>query len=66
MRYQKVCEEHQVHHVDSYIRSGTGNNESDTHNSLRQYLNMQPRDNVVICIHRSPYGYTVRMHIQCW
>ena len=33
-------------------------NESDTHDSLRK-PNMQPEDDVVICTHRSPYGYTV-------
>ena len=58
MRYRKVCEEHQVHHVDLYIRSGMDSIESDTHDSLRQYSNMQPRDSVVICILRSPYDYT--------
>ena len=59
MRYQKGSEEHQVHHVDLYIRSGMGSNESDTHDSLRQYPNRQPRDDVVICIHRRSYGYTI-------
>ena len=59
MRYQKGSEEHQVHHVDLYIRSGMGSNESDTHDSLRQYQNMQPKDDVVLCKHRSPYGYTI-------
>ena len=48
MRYQKGSEEHQVHHVDLYIRSGMGSNESDTHDSLRKYPNMQPEDDVVI------------------
>ena len=45
--------------MDLYIRSGMDSNESDTHDSLRQYQNMQPRDDVVICIHRHPYGYTI-------
>ena len=58
MRYRKVCEEYQVHHIDLYMRSGMGSNESDTHDSLRQYPNMQPRNDVVIYTHRSPYGYT--------
>ena len=58
MRYRKVCEEHQVHNVDLYIRSGTGSNESDTHDSLMTHPNMQPRDDVDIYIHRSPYGCT--------
>ena len=31
MRYQKVYEEHQVHHVNLYKRSGMGSDESDTH-----------------------------------
>ena len=59
MRYQKGSEEQQVHHVDLYIRSGIDSNESDTHDSLRKYPNMQPEDDVVICTHRSPYGYTI-------
>ena len=58
MRYQKVCEKHQVHHVDLYIRSGMGSNESGTHNRLKKYPNMQSKDDVVICTHRSLYGYT--------
>ena len=56
--FKKLMYEHQIHHVDLYICPGTGSIESDTHNSLRQYPNMQSRDDVVICIHRSPYGYT--------
>ena len=31
----KGCEEHQVCHVDLYIHSGMGSNESDTHDSLK-------------------------------
>ena len=59
MGYLKVCEEHQVHHVDLYIRSGMGSNESDTRDSLRKYPNMQPEDDVVI-IHTG-----VHMVIRC-
>ena len=59
MRYQKVCEEHQVHHVDPYIRSGVGSNESDTHDRLKKYPNMQHKDDMVICTHGSPCGYTI-------
>ena len=59
MRYQKGVYRSQVHHVDPYIRSGMDSNESDTHDSLKKYPNMQPEDDVVICsTHRSPYGYT--------
>ena len=45
--------------MDPYKRSGLGSNESDTHDSLRKCPNMQPENDVVICIHRSPYGYTI-------
>ena len=65
MRNRKVCEEHQVHHVDLYIRSGMGSIESDTHDNLRQYPNMQPRGDMVICIHMSPYGYTAELPSSC-
>ena len=58
MRYRKVCEEHKVHHLDLYIRSGMSSNESDTYDSLRKDPYMQPRDDVVIRIHRNPYGCT--------
>ena len=59
MRYQKLCEYHQVHIVDLYICSGIGSNGTGTHDSLRQYPHMQSRDDVVICMHMSPYGYTI-------
>ena len=57
MRYQKGAEKHQVHHLDLYIRSGMGSNESDTHDSLQNtHLSMQPKDGIVICTQMSPYG----------
>ena len=48
MRYWKVCKGDQVHHVDLYIRSGMGSNESDTHDNLRKYPNMQPEGGVEV------------------
>ena len=42
----------------TYILVSMGSNESDTHDSLRKDPNMQPKDDVVIEIHRSPYGCT--------
>ena len=67
MRYQKGSEEHQVHHVDLYICSGMGSNESDTHDNLRKYPNMQPDDDVEIIHTGVPMvTYTLRMHIQYW
>ena len=59
MRYQKDVSGSQVHHVDPYIRSGVGSNESHTHDSLRKYPNMQPEDDVVI-VHTG-----VHMVIRC-
>ena len=66
MRYQKVCEEHQVQHVDPYIHSGMGSNESDTYDSLRKYPNMQPEDDVVIVHTGVHMVILLRMHIQYW
>ena len=34
--------------MDLYIRSGMDSNESNTHDSLRKYPNMQPEGDVVI------------------
>ena len=54
--------------MDPYIRSGMGSNESDTHDSLRKYPNMQPEDDVlVVIVHTRVYMVILlRMHIQYW
>ena len=38
---------------------GQYGNELDTRDSLRKYPNMQTEDDVVICIRRSTFGYTI-------
>ena len=45
--------------MDPYICSGMGSIESDTHDSLRKYPNMQPEDDLVI-VHTG-----VHMVIRC-
>ena len=66
MRYQKGVSVRLLLHVDPYIRSGMGSNESDTHDSLRKYPNMQPEDDVVIVHTGVHMVILLRMHIQYW
>ena len=66
MRYRKVGKEHQVHHVDLYIRSDMGSNESDTPDSLMTHQTCSQGTTWKYIYTGVPMVVLVSMHIRYW